>query len=89
MKQLNISGESADIWGETADSWKEMLPEIIKGYMCERKHMEQDEPGVFWQALTDCSFEQKRRTVFWRQKKKEMGQWLSLLLQQVPKRNQF
>ena len=60
VKQLKICGESGDVQGETIDSWKERLPEIIQGY---EKHnlWNMDETGLFWHALPDRGFGQKKQ----------------------------
>ena len=50
VKQLKVTGESADIRGETSYSWKERHPEIIRGYVRE-SIWNMDDTGVFGQAL--------------------------------------
>ena len=70
MKQLKISGESADVRGDTVDSWKERLPEIVEGYDKENI-WNMDETGVFWQALPDHGFGQKGKQYFGGKKSKQ------------------
>ena len=70
VKQLKVSGESADVWGETVDSWKERLPEIVEGYTKEDV-WNMDETGVFWQALPDRGFGQKGKQCYGGKKSKK------------------
>lgn len=59
IKQLKICGESADVDGATVDSWKERLPEIVADY--EKENIwNMDETGLFWRALPDKGFGQKK-----------------------------
>ena len=66
VKQVKISGESADVSGETVDSWKERLPEIIAGYE-QDDIWNMDRTGVFWQGLPDRGFGQKGKLFWWKE----------------------
>ena len=66
LRGLKISGESDEVSGETVSSWKERLPEIVGNYSNE-DIWNLDESGVFWQALPDSGFSQKREAVSWRE----------------------
>jgi len=48
------------VQGSTVDSWKERLPEIVAGYKKE-DIWNMDESGVFWRALPDKGFGEKRK----------------------------
>ena len=55
MKKMKINGEAGDVRGETVDSWKEMLPELLQGYLsCDIWNL--DEMACFWKALPDHGF---------------------------------
>ena len=61
IKELKICGESGEIQGETVDSWKERLPEIVQGYSKDNI-WNMDETGLFFRALPDRGFAQKRQS---------------------------
>ena len=61
IKELKICGESGEVQGETVDSWKERLPEIVQGYSKDNI-WNMDETGLFFRALPDRGFAQKRQS---------------------------
>ena len=61
IKELKICGKSGEVQGETVDSWKERLPEIVQGYSKDNI-WNMDETRLFFRALPDRGFAQKRQS---------------------------
>ena len=60
IKQLVVSGESADVSEITIEAWLERLPSILRGYSPD-DIWNQDETGCFYRALPEKSLAEKKK----------------------------
>ena len=60
IKQLVVSGESADVSDVAIEAWLERLPSILRGYSAD-DIWNQDETGCFYRALPEKSLAEKKK----------------------------